>query len=333
MYRYRQVNAVVFACVLTLAPLSVTTLALAQDQVQSQVQAEMRFSDTKGHWAEQVIARMVQRGIINGVDSTHFIPENHVTRAEFAKMLVLTVGEPKAHETASYQDVQKDDWFFNYVETARDWGIMNDQPSAFQPNKPITREEAAAWITKVLPALNTGVAGGQTSPYTDLEQSSAATKANAQRLYDLGIMFGYEGKFRPDGLLTRAEAAVLLDRVYQRLSTVTWSGDVMFKHVQSPPVGMRDWVQQHRATRGIHRIEFDGHTYILIGRGQKANSGYGVDVTKVTSANGKITVTIEVRNPKPGEMYAQVITYPYVLIQIPQTSQTVELDSTSESQL
>ena len=50
------------------------------------------FLDIKGHWAEDMINRLSGRGIVSGSDEYTFLPESAVTRAEYLKMIMNTVG-------------------------------------------------------------------------------------------------------------------------------------------------------------------------------------------------------------------------------------------------
>ena len=50
------------------------------------------FNDIKGHWAEDVINELADKDIIHGVSDTEFNPDGTVTRAEFLKMALGTVG-------------------------------------------------------------------------------------------------------------------------------------------------------------------------------------------------------------------------------------------------
>ena len=50
------------------------------------------FSDLpEGHWAYESINEMMEKGILNGYPDGTFLPSKNVTRAEFAKILVLSL--------------------------------------------------------------------------------------------------------------------------------------------------------------------------------------------------------------------------------------------------
>ena len=63
------------------------------------------FSDlTREHWAYDVVNKMQGKGIISGFLDNTFQPESSVTRAQFATMLVKTIGLPLKSGTSAFAD-------------------------------------------------------------------------------------------------------------------------------------------------------------------------------------------------------------------------------------
>ncbi len=58
--------------------------------------------------------------------------------------------------------------------------------------------------------------------------------------------------------------------------------------------------------------------YVVVTRGEKSSAGYGVEIKKIlleTADNEQIVrVVAQFTDPKPGEVQAQVLTYPYVVV-------------------
>lgn len=79
------------------------------------------FSDLpQNHWAYNAVKFMVERGIITGYPDNTFRPDNPVTRAEFARIMVVALNLPiKVTDTPSFKDVPKDHWAYPYVESAK----------------------------------------------------------------------------------------------------------------------------------------------------------------------------------------------------------------------
>lgn len=59
--------------------------------------AESPFSDIENHWGKEEIIKAAQTGVVNGYEDGSFRPDGTVTRAEFLKMVSVTIiGDPDA---------------------------------------------------------------------------------------------------------------------------------------------------------------------------------------------------------------------------------------------
>ena len=87
-----------------------------------------------------------RKTIVYGSDLT-------VSRALAAKMTALflkngTLSSPVI-QTAAYQDVGKEDWFFPYVQIVSQAGLMQDESGAFRPNDPLTVGQAMTLLEQL----------------------------------------------------------------------------------------------------------------------------------------------------------------------------------------
>ena len=69
-------------------------------------------TDIKGHWANTYIARGIQLGFITGYPDGTFLPDNPVSRAEFAKMMNSALGNTGT-ASSNFKDVPTFEWFYN----------------------------------------------------------------------------------------------------------------------------------------------------------------------------------------------------------------------------
>ncbi|MDD3350822.1 MAG: S-layer homology domain-containing protein, partial [Eubacteriales bacterium] len=112
-----------------------------------------RFTDLSGYaWAKIAIEDLAEKKIINGMGGTRFAPEQTLTRAQFATMMVLAMGESKGLATGStFSDVTSADWFAPYVNKAAEKGwIKGYKDGTFGPEKTLSREEMAVILVQVL---------------------------------------------------------------------------------------------------------------------------------------------------------------------------------------
>jgi len=171
-------------------------------------------------WAGREIEVSAAKGIINGRGNGVYDPQANVTRAEFAALLVRAFGLQNDALTESFDDVNDTDWFQSYVAAAASNGIVNGRSAAeFDPNSNITRAEMA---TMAANALREVLAYEDAA---DVEAALSAFKdaADVQEWYKAGVALMAaeelikgkgQGMYDPNGTATRAEAAVIVYRLF-----------------------------------------------------------------------------------------------------------------------
>ncbi len=175
-----------------------------------------------GHWARDAVYRLVDRGIVNGIKSTdgkyRFEPERTVTRSEFAKMLSLSEGYQQNDTNAdlSYftDDSEIQPWARPYLEYSSKKGWIKGKAVGgavyIKPNDTITRAEAAVMISRALgfAAANKIVK----AEFGDKGKIPDWAVGYIDQLTEKKLMLGFsDNTFRPDSVLTRAEAAKIFD--------------------------------------------------------------------------------------------------------------------------
>ncbi|MBB6729837.1 S-layer homology domain-containing protein [Cohnella zeiphila] len=144
-----------------------------------------------------------------------FKPNASLTRAEMAAILSrLVIGEAGG-ASGVFSDVPSSSWASGVIRQVVELGIMSGNGNgAFLPDKPITRAEMAAIVSRLLPHAEAVTDTGNFSDTSGHWALSAILKARAA-----GLMNGYvDGTFRPDQALSRAEAAVILNKLIGRPS-------------------------------------------------------------------------------------------------------------------
>lgn len=146
---------------------------------------------------------------VRGREGGLFLPEESATRAELAVMLARLSPDydPETAYPSQAKDVEGTAWYANYVNFAAEKGFVSGyEDGTFRPNRYITRGEFSAMLCRYL-QLPPRSAGG----FTDLEGCWAEGYINA--LQRAGVVPGFgDSAFRPNGLLTRAEAVTMINR-------------------------------------------------------------------------------------------------------------------------
>lgn len=178
--------------------------------------AEITFSDILDHKNKTAIEQLAARGIISGKSETHFDPDSTMTRAEFATIIVRGLGlEVKGGNV--FSDVSQDDWFFEYVNTAFEYKIVNGTGDGiFSPNGTITREEAGAMIARAsgLCGISTDMdeteARDVLAGFIDYISLSDWSRKPLAFCYKNNILPSEDIKINPKANVTRAEIAKML---------------------------------------------------------------------------------------------------------------------------
>lgn len=176
------------------------------------------FADVPSdYWAYNAIVRLAGAGIVDGVDAATFQPGRPVVRAEFAAMLSRALHLPAAKAPLpAFRDVRATDWFYDAVLRAVASGYMVGLgPDGFGPTQDLTRQEAAAVAARAASSLPilfnlSGVS------YDDASVIAGWAYPAVMEATYKGLIGGFpDGTFRPVANLTRAEAAVIIGRLWQ----------------------------------------------------------------------------------------------------------------------
>ncbi len=183
------------------------------------------FADLEGHWARADIQALAGKLIISGSTASSFAPNRSITRAEFAALLVRSLGLTVGRENITgFSDVSAYHWYAAPVAAAANAGIVHGyEDGTFRPDAFITREELAAMIIRVMhfagsPAeeLSPDEQSEALSRYMDADHILWARQELAQAVRS-GILNGKGGALlAPRSQATRAEAAVMLGRFLKK---------------------------------------------------------------------------------------------------------------------
>lgn len=168
-------------------------------------------NDIGGHWAQSTITQWTSKGYISGYPDGTFKPDNSITRAEFVVLVNKAMGYTKKGN-AYFKDLSSSHWAYNEIMKGVSAGyISGDASGTFRPDDPVSRQEAAVMISKI---LDLGKNPAAAAKFVDYRFIPAWSVGYVGSVTEAGIMSGYpDGDFKADRVLTRAEAVVSLDGV------------------------------------------------------------------------------------------------------------------------
>ena len=151
----------------------------------------------------------VNKQITAGTDSTHFSPNDTVTRAEAMMILYAAKGRPAYEKpNVSFTDVKKKHWAYDAIMWAVANGITGGtSETTFSPTKTCDRSEILTFLYAAMESPNYSIA----NPYTDVKNKHWYKDA-AIWAYEAGIEKGENGKFNAKTLCTRGYIVTYLYR-------------------------------------------------------------------------------------------------------------------------
>lgn len=180
------------------------------------------FTDVKASaWYAEAVGYVYENGLMNGVSEGSFDPNGPLTRAMFVTILGRMAGaEEKVTTAFSDVNAKTGKWYAGYVGWAVDNGIVTGYPDGtFGPMKSLTRQEMSSVISRYLKTtdITMPVDFDNQTPFGDAGKIAKWAKADVQMMKRAGLVKGNEkGDFDPGGVLSRAQAATII----QRLDTI-----------------------------------------------------------------------------------------------------------------
>ena len=188
-----------------------------------------RFLDSAAFdWAKPYIEYLADKNIISGFEdgtfspndsvtgdgTGKFNPSDNVTREQFVKMIVTAFNfKASGNSEISFSDVKSDDWYYDYISTAYENGIINGVSSElFGVGRYITREDAATILNRAAKEkINGDLPIKNAYKFSDDGLISDYAEASVYSMYHAGIINGTgNDMFAPKDYCTRAQTAKMI---------------------------------------------------------------------------------------------------------------------------
>ncbi|MCR4436604.1 MAG: family 10 glycosylhydrolase [Clostridiales bacterium] len=166
-------------------------------------------------WAVKAIDGLCEKGIVKGDDQGRFNPGQNTKRGDFILMAVRALNL-KADFKDNFRDVAKGSYYYDAIGTAKTLGIAKGDGGSFNPNGNITREDMMVVAVRAIEAsgIKLEKAGEEyLKGYNDASRISGYAREAVASLTKAGLVQGSGGGVNPKSMATRAEIAVMLDRL------------------------------------------------------------------------------------------------------------------------
>lgn len=168
------------------------------------------YKEVEKHWARQAILEMLQRGIITGYENKTIKPDNRITRAELAVLLMKAKGIVPKEDSLGFEDEAKvPEWATGYIKEAVRLKIITGyQDNTIRANQEITRAEAVVMLIK---AFKEDHSEDKLKGFKDYDNIPGWARGYLSTAYANNILVGYQDNtIRAGNTITRAEIITML---------------------------------------------------------------------------------------------------------------------------
>ena len=168
-------------------------------------------------WAKEAILRLAEKKIILGDGNGNFHPEKEITREEIVKLVTELFEITTDKADMEFADCRVTDWYYPYIMAAKyNRVIKGIEKDRFGVGQAVTRQDLAVILNRAMSFGNYDFEGAASVSFADESAIELYALDSVLSLGMEGIVNGFEdGTFRPQEKTSRAEAAVMIDRVYE----------------------------------------------------------------------------------------------------------------------
>jgi hypothetical protein len=172
------------------------------------------FNDLTGYeWASKSIETMSKMGLVKGVGNNDFAPASASKEIEVI-IMTLRILELIDEDDIDFKSFK--DWTEPYLQKAVDSGIiLEEELAAFNPNRAASRLKTAVYIIRALDMVEEAENHmDENLPFLDSNSIPNEYIGYIYLINKMGLMIGNpNGTFQPNKPITRAELAILFERI------------------------------------------------------------------------------------------------------------------------
>ncbi|MGE7843527.1 leucine-rich repeat protein [Lysinibacillus sp. NPDC093712] len=169
------------------------------------------FKDMDGLFSYQEVEDLYNYLITTGTTSSTYSPYASISRGQFSAMIARALELRPTSTNYKFTDVT---WYQKDVQALYEAGIVTGFPDGtFGETKPLSRQQAAAMIVRMLSYMDVDTKGYENILLADMDSISDYAKEPVKYLASHDVLInGEETNFNPFNNLTRAQMAKILMR-------------------------------------------------------------------------------------------------------------------------
>ncbi len=180
----------------------------------------------RGHFAEYDVKKLFSMEILEG-DTKFYVPNQAITRAQYVTMMAKAIKVPTDKyinkekskgaliNDVVFSDIHPDRPDYPYIMGAYDSRLaIGTGNGYYSPDVQITREEAITILIRALDLSRLGLDPTPVTPFVDDNKIADWAKSSVYASQRIGLITGDQnGNFNPKSYITKAEAAVIVNRL------------------------------------------------------------------------------------------------------------------------
>ena len=184
------------------------------------VDKSVDFADAaQAAWAGDAIAFVSSHELFQGTGEGSFSPNQPMNRAMLVTVLHRLESKPQAGVAAQFADVDSGAYYTDAVAWASESGIVTGTGAGFDPDAPISREQLATILYRYMAKQGVQAEQGNLNAFADGGAVSPWAQEAMGYAVGAGLMTGKDGGvLDPQGTATRAEVAVVLQRLVETMA-------------------------------------------------------------------------------------------------------------------
>jgi hypothetical protein len=168
------------------------------------------------------LTNAVNNGLIGGANG-YIRPDDPMTRAEMATIMVRAFGATEEADISAFTDVAPSDWFYSSMAKAVAMGAFTGSDGKLNPKNNITREETFAVLARMFSLdydkeinnyLKTYIPADEVlSQFSDANAVAPWAKELVAAIVSSGYVGGSNGMLNPKDNIKRSEFAAVMNRM------------------------------------------------------------------------------------------------------------------------
>lgn len=197
---------------------------ISESGVYQIVNNEKDFDDIKNLSEEmqESIKILAAKGIINGTSAKEFSPEDSISRAEVAALLLRVLSQVNPNADGGFADVKKSDWFYGTAGSAKAYGMIQGfEDNTFRGNLTIAKDQILTIASRVLQREMKYIAPDKPEEWLTFADASSIADwaANDIALTTMAniVTRTADNTIHADEDMTRGDAALIIMRLFYKI--------------------------------------------------------------------------------------------------------------------